>query len=122
MIDQEEQVKLVDYNLALLLPESMILSDAELIGTAGFAAPEQYIGVVSPQVDIYALGATLHYLLTGRNPRLHPPFSFGDVPPSSLNPKVSQELDAVILRAVAYHAERRHASAGAMRDALQACL
>ena len=50
-----------------------------MIGTLGFAPPEQYQGAIDPRSDIYSLGATLHYVLTGRDPEKYPPFSFPPV-------------------------------------------
>ena len=50
-----------------------------MIGTLGFAPPEQYQGVADPRSDIYSLGATLHYVVTGRDPEKFPPFSFPPV-------------------------------------------
>jgi serine/threonine protein kinase len=91
-------------------------------GTEGYAPPEQYIGYADPRCDIYALGATLHHLLTGRDPRREPPFTFHEAPPRSLNPAISEELEAVIMKATEYNLEHRYQSAEEMRDALLACL
>ena len=53
------------------------------------------------RADIYALGATLHHLLTKRDPRLEPPFSFDERKIRSINPAISSELEAVIYTAFA---------------------
>jgi predicted ATPase/DNA-binding SARP family transcriptional activator len=93
-----------------------------LIGTEGYAPPEQYFGYTDARSDIYALGATLHHLLTRRDPREEILFSFHDTPPRSLNPDISEELEAVILRAVEHNPEDRHQSAEELKTALLACL
>jgi len=86
-----------------------------------YSPPEQYIGYSNPRSDIYALGATLHHLFTRRDPRKETPFSFHKAPPRSLNPTISEELAAVILKATEYKAEDRYQSAAEMKAALLAC-
>jgi serine/threonine protein kinase len=92
-----------------------------MIGTEGYSPPEQYVGYTDARSDVYALGATLHYLLTRRDPRKEMPFSFRDAPPRSLNPAISEELEAVILKAVEYKPKERYQSVKALRYALLAC-
>ena len=58
-------VKLVDFGIAKLFKPT---ERGTQIGTPGYAPPEQYQGLATPASDIYALGATLHHLLTGRDP------------------------------------------------------
>ena len=93
-----------------------------MIGTEGYAPPEQYWGYTDARSDIFALGATLHHLLTRRDPHKETPFSFHDAPPRSLNPAISQELETVILKAVEHHPEDRYQSVDEMKNALLACL
>ena len=90
------------------------------MGTEGFSPPEQHQGTVTPLVDIYALGATLHNLLTRINPRHERLFTYAPV--RAANPQVSKGLAAVIARALAYEPEDRFPSAEAMRNALLTCL
>jgi eukaryotic-like serine/threonine-protein kinase len=65
-----------------------------MIGTQGYAPPEQYFGKVEARSHLYALGATLHHLLTGRDPTAAPPFSFP--PTSELAPKISPALAELV--------------------------
>lgn len=122
MIDTNGNVRLVDFNLAKQLPPEKILKDTDRIGTAGFASPEQHEGTITPLVDIYALGATMHYLLTRRDPRLDELFTFHDFPPSLLNSTVTTQLEAVILKAVEPDPSKRYQSADDLKTALAACL
>jgi serine/threonine protein kinase/predicted ATPase len=92
------------------------------IGTEGYSPPEQYFGYTDVRSDLCALGATLHHLLTRRDPRKEKPFSFHEAPPRSLNPAISQELEAVILKSVEFHPDDRFQSAEQMKDALLACI
>ena len=88
-----------------------------VIGTPGYAPPEQYQGLATPQSDVYALGATLHRLLTGYDPEHSAPFTFP--PLRQLNPQVSPELAAVVERAVRLDPAARFESARTMGASLQ---
>ncbi|NIM23381.1 MAG: PQQ-binding-like beta-propeller repeat protein, partial [Armatimonadetes bacterium] len=89
-----------------------------MIGTEGYSPPEQYRGEASPVGDLYALGATLHHLLTRRDPRAEPPFSFSERPIRDINTNVSPELEAVINGALAYDPKDRFPTSEAMKSAL----
>ncbi len=117
MLTPEGQIVLVDFGIAKQFHTGQ---KGTMIGTEGYAPPEQYRGEATPQVDIYALGATLHHLLTRRDPRLEPPFSFHERPIREINPAVSPALEAVVMRALAYEPERRFQSALEMKEALLA--
>jgi serine/threonine protein kinase len=82
--------RLIDFGIARVFQPSQ---KGTMIGTEGYSPPEQYRGEASPAGDIYALGATLHHLLTRRDPRAEPPFSFSERPVRQINPHVSPELE-----------------------------
>ena len=86
------------------------------IGTPGYAPPEQYQGLATLESDIYALGATLHRLLTGYNPEQGPAFRFPPV--GDLNPAISPRLGAVVARAVQLDSAARYPSARQLEAAL----
>ncbi len=69
-----------------------------------------------PQSDIFALGATLHHMLTGRDPRHEPPFSFPLV--YALRPDISRRTSDVIQKAVQMKVEDRYPSVAEFRQAL----
>lgn len=117
MIDHHRHVRLIDFGIAKTFQMGQ---PGTMIGTDGYAAPEQYKGLASPAADIYALGASLHHLLTRRDPRLEPPFSFHKRPIRDTNPNVPESLTAVIMRALNYNPEDRYASAEAMKQSLEA--
>jgi serine/threonine protein kinase len=117
MVDRANKAWLVDFNLARILPEDKHLSQADLIGTEGFAAPEQYAGEVSPLVDIYGLGATLHTLLTGVDPRRERKFTY--TPARSINPAIPKAASQAVMKALAYEPEDRFQRMSAMKKALQ---
>ena len=102
---------LIDFGIARIFSPQ---GKATLIGTPGFAPPEQYAGTVDPRSDIYGLAAMLHYLLTGRDPEKNPPFSFPPV--HSLKPEASPFLAQAIDRGLAYKPEERPESATAFKE------
>ncbi|WP_110513987.1 serine/threonine protein kinase [Herpetosiphon llansteffanensis] len=106
-------VKVVDFGIAKLFQPN---ERGTLIGTPGYSPPEQYQGQATPQSDIYALGATLHHLLTGRDPRDEAPFSFPPV--RDLAPKVSVATAQAISVALEMEISKRWKSAAAFRAAL----
>ena len=115
MIDLRGHVILVDFGIAKTFQTGQ---KGTMIGTEGYSPPEQYKGEAGPLSDIYALGATVHHLLTRRDPRLEAPFSYNERPIRSLNPSVSIELETVINTALQYTPENRYPSAEAMKEAL----
>ncbi len=115
VIDSQGRVRLVDFGAVELLSNA---PNAAPLGTDGYAAPEQYEGVIAPSIDIYALGATLHQLLTRCDPRLEPPFSFAERPIRQYNPAVPKELEEVVMRALEYDPARRFGSVSDMARSL----
>lgn len=116
---QHERVVLIDFGIAGCFPRGVTLDP---LGTDGYAAPEQYRGVVNPRIDIYALGATMHHLLTGKDPRMERPFSFQDRYIPFHNPAVPERLDAIVTKALANEPGDRYVTAADMRDALAALM
>lgn len=117
MITDDNRVVLIDFGIARNL--SRTDRKGTMIGTEGYSPPEQYRGVVEPQSDLYALGATLHHLLSGNDPRMETPFTFHERPLRQVNPAVSPEMEAVVMRALEYELAARWSSAAEMRQALQ---
>ncbi|MGH7863867.1 MAG: protein kinase domain-containing protein [Candidatus Binataceae bacterium] len=111
MMTPKGRVVLVDFGIARLFRASR---KGTMIGTLGFAPPEQYQGLVDPRSDIYSLGATLHYVLTGRDPEKHPPFSFPPV--RELRAEVSRNLAGAIDAALAYEVSQRPSTVQEFRD------
>jgi eukaryotic-like serine/threonine-protein kinase len=131
------RVKLLDFGVAKLLADALVDSgdalsrgatDSNILGTLGFIAPERLEGRGSDhRADIFALGAILYQMLSGRSAfgsgvtaehvratltREPPPFSPGDGVPAA--------LERVVRRCLAKRPEDRFASADHVRLALQA--
>ena len=115
MINNYGHVMLIDFGIAKTFQTGQ---KGTMIGTEGYSPPEQYKGEASPLSDVFALGATMHHLLTRRDPRLEAPFSFNERPIRHINPNVSIELEAVINTAIQYNPANRFPSALAMKEAL----
>lgn len=115
MIDQLGHIRLIDFGIARNFQPG---EKGTMIGTEGYSPPEQYRGEASPAGDIYALGATLHHLLTSRDPRAEPPFSFAERPIREINPEVSPQLEEAVRVALAYEPDERYPSAEAFKEAL----
>src|SRR5262249_45145222 len=123
--------KVADFGLARHFDgePALTLSGAR-VGTPSYMAPEQVIGkagTIGPAADIYALGALLYEMLTGR-----PPFR-GEtateterqvipeepVPPARVNPKEPGGLEAILLKCLHKDPQRRYASAAALGEDLK---
>ncbi len=113
MIDKDGRAMLIDFGIARFLPPG---GRGTQIGSVGYAPPEQYMGKVGPRSDLYSLAATMHHLLTGRDPQLEPPFSFPPV--RALAPEVSVKTADVVMRALEQDMTKRYPSAKEMRRAL----
>jgi beta-lactam-binding protein with PASTA domain/predicted Ser/Thr protein kinase len=129
MITPQGTVKVMDFGIARAVSDSAatMTSTAAVIGTAQYLSPEQARGEgVDARSDVYSMGCLLYELVTGA-----PPFS-GDSPvavayqhvredprlPSSINPEVPPELDAILLKAMSKNPANRYQSAAEMRNDL----
>ena len=107
-------LKLIDFGIARTYKPQRS-KDTIAMGTPGYSPPEQYgKGQTDQRSDIYALGATLHHLLTLRDPG-DDPFRFSKV--KALNPRVSLVVSQVIMKAVEQDRAKRWQSAEEMAEA-----
>lgn len=90
------------------------------LGTPGYAPPEQYQGYADPRSDLYALAATIHHLVTNRDPGDNAPFQFP--PARALNPLVSSQLEQILVKALKTTANERYQTPQEMRRDLEALL
>ncbi|HXW85048.1 MAG TPA: protein kinase [Candidatus Binataceae bacterium] len=113
MIDKDGRAMLIDFGIARFLPKG---GRATQIGSPGYAPPEQYAGRVDARSDIYSLAATMHHVLTGRDPRLEAPFSFPPV--HELAPLICDKTAQAVDRALNHDSAKRFQSAAEMLRAL----
>jgi WD40 repeat protein len=125
--------KISDFGAARLTQDegagAALTQIGEVIGTPQYMAPEQARGTpraISPAVDVYALGAVLYHLLTGRPPH-DGPDSFDilqsvvhsePVAPRTLVPKIPRDLETIALKALEKHPGNRYVTAAAMAEDL----
>ena len=117
MVTKNDEVKLIDFGIARRFKGSK-KQDTVLLGTPGYAPPEQYGKNQSEsdaRSDVYALGATLHHLLTGQDPATSP-FQFDPI--EKFNPKVSARVRAGVMKTVRPRPEDRFSSAAELYKAL----
>src|SRR5437763_825253 len=129
MITPQGAVKVMDFGIARAVSDSAatMTSTAAVIGTAQYLSPEQARGEsVDARSDVYSAGCLLYELVTGA-----PPFT-GDSPvsvayqhvredprlPSSINPAIPPDLDAILLKAMSKNPANRYQSAAEMRNDL----
>ncbi len=115
IIDNEDKrAHLVDFGIARAdVVKNARRKQTSALGTPGYAPPEQYQGNADPRSDLYALGATLHHLLTNRDPRDFPPFNYP--PARALNPQLSPEVEQLLAKATNNDVTQRYQSAIAMK-------
>jgi serine/threonine protein kinase len=103
MVTEEKQIKLIDFGIARIF-KVQAETDTRTLGSRSYAAPEQYgAGQSDARTDIYALGATLYKLLTGKTP-LDVPLRQASAAvfrtPRELNPGISIVTEQIILKAM----------------------
>jgi eukaryotic-like serine/threonine-protein kinase len=118
---KDKRAHLVDFGIARADEAKNIKrKQTSALGTPGYAPPEQYQGNADPRSDLYALGATMHHLLTNRDPRNYAPFSYPPV--RTLNPQISRETESLIAKAVNNDISQRYQSAMAMKSDIDTIL
>lgn len=130
LIDGHGRARVTDFGLARQLSnDSLGTAPGQVLGTPSYMPPEQAVGnlsAIGPHSDVYALGATLYHLLTGRPPFLtsnrfdtmqqvlqKPPVS-----PRVFDPQIPEELERIVCRCLEKTPLRRPASARELADAL----
>ena len=130
LIDPFDQPRITDFGLAKRLSgDSDLTLTGQTVGSPNFMPPEQAEGRhrdVGPASDVYALGALLYHLITGRPPfqaetltsLLKQVVETEPVPPRMLNPNVPKDLETICLKCLEKEPGKRYASAQALAEEL----
>lgn len=133
MLTTESEVKVIDFGLAKAITDAggdMDLTHGEFVGTPSFASPEQFgSGPVDARSDIYSLGATLWFALTGLAPHFGKTMeeirdrkTSDDLPTAQLVArKVPEPLVELLHSTLAIDPGKRPASARELMEALESC-
>jgi serine/threonine protein kinase/ABC-type branched-subunit amino acid transport system substrate-binding protein len=112
---RDKKAHLVDFGIARAdAARNAQRKQTSALGTPGYAPPEQYQGNADPRSDLYALAATLHHLLTQRDPRNYPPFAYPPV--RTFNPQLSSDVEEVLTHALTNDINHRYQSAMLMKQ------
>jgi tRNA A-37 threonylcarbamoyl transferase component Bud32 len=134
LFDRDGTPKITDFGLAKRLEiEEAQTQTGQIMGTPSYMAPEQARGdvhAIGPPADIYALGALLYELLTGRPPfkgssvmsTLHQVVYDDVVPPSRIESKIARDVETICLKCLAKEPEKRYGSAAELAEDLRAYL
>jgi serine/threonine protein kinase len=120
MFDENDRPILMDFGIVKMFDLPTITVAGGVLGTPLYMSPEQCQGLFfGEQSDIYSLGVIFYEMLTGMLP-----FSYSSVsrilkahineppaPPSEINPKLSSQIDKIILKALAKKPRERHKTA-----------
>ncbi len=111
---KDKRAHLVDFGIARAdEAKNAKRKQTAALGTPGYAPPEQYQGNADPRADIYALAATLHHLLTNRDPREYPPFIYP--PARSINKGLTADSERVLEHALQINVNNRYQKAADMK-------
>jgi serine/threonine protein kinase len=129
MVTPEDQVKVLDFGLALAAPDARLTMTGTLVGSMHYIAPEQISGEGhDARSDLYAVGVTLYEMITGKLPIEGTNYAqviggllqYSPVSPSQVNPLIPAEFSAVVMKALAKDKRERWQTAGEFLAALDA--
>ena len=129
IVDPTGRARVLDFGIAFNVNAGADRYEGMLAGSPPYMAPEQALGLrITPQTDIFAIGVMLYEMLTGTRPfagasteTLLVAIATSEAPmPSVRNPKVHQDLDAVVTRCLAKAPEDRFPNARTLFETLNA--
>jgi serine/threonine protein kinase len=115
MVTSDDKIKLIDFGIARTFQSQ---HQATIIMTIGYAPPEQLLGSPEPRSDIYALGATMHRLMTHHDAANNKPNLYSFPPVRTLRPDVSPAFEQIIMKALVPNVQQRWANAEEMERAI----
>ncbi len=105
------KIKVIDFSVAAM---GLKVGFGEVVGKQSYISPEQFRGSLSTQGDIYALGATLHFILAGADP-----VPISQSHPRAVDEELSEAMDRIVADCTALDVQRRYQSAGELSEDLK---
>jgi uncharacterized protein (TIGR02145 family) len=121
IVTKEGRVVLIDFGSARDFADGKTTTQTAML-TPGYAPPEQYSDRAKrgPFTDIYALGATMYYMLTGEKPIPVTDRNLEElIPPHRLNPGITSQVSSAVMLAMELRPEHRFQHIAEMREALK---
>lgn len=116
MITADGGIKLIDFGIARE-HKAAGASDTTLLGTHGYAAPEQFgMAQSDARTDIYSMGVTLYHMITGVNPN-DPPYVLKPI--REWVPSLSKRMERIIARCTQAQPEKRFQTVSEVKRALE---
>jgi eukaryotic-like serine/threonine-protein kinase len=133
LLDAQGKLWVTDFGLARTAADAGLTISGDLVGTLRYMSPEQALarhGLVDHRTDVYALGATLYELLTGRpvvmgeeKQEILRQIAFEEpVAPRKLNRAIPMDLETIVLKAIEKNPEDRYAAAQLLANDLRSYL
>jgi tRNA A-37 threonylcarbamoyl transferase component Bud32 len=114
LLQEDGTIKIVDFNVAYQVDSS---ATATVVGKHAYIPAEQFRGKPTPQSDVYALGGTIFYLLTAREPE-----PITESHPKEISERVTTELDSIVGKATRHSQADRYADVNELSSALSSLL
>ncbi len=131
LLGRHGELKLTDFGIARILDNQAMTMTGTLLGSPAYMAPEYIEGYATDErADIFSFGAMLYYLVVGRLPFEAPSphallkrIAAGEYPlPQQNNPQTHAAISRILVRCLKRLPEQRYATAGELRDAIDAQL
>lgn len=111
ILQTDGTIKLIDFSVAQQIESNIT---GTVVGKHMYMSPEQFRGKPTTKSDIYSLGATLHYILTGCEPE-----AVSSSHPAEINSAIAPRLDQIVSRATAMDAAARYQTVAELRKDLE---
>ncbi len=127
ILDAHGVVWVTDFGLARVMEQAHLTRSGDVVGTLQYMAPEQFRGEYDARSDIYCLGLTLYELLTlqpahadaSRSALIHKVTHGTPTPPRKLRPGIPEDLEIIVLKAIAREASHRYQTAAELAEDLR---
>ena len=126
LLDRNNTLWIADFGLAKLAEQNAVTATGDIVGTPQYMPPESFEGDYDIRSEVYALGLTLYELLTlkpaidgnGTADIIRNATRGVTVRPRRVNPKIAEDLETILLKALSHEPADRYTNPGELRDDL----